>query len=134
MVEPVGHLLRQHGLVRTESPAQELAEPVRLLDRLAAGERGHDRRAGGAKDALDLVEGVLPRQRLEAARAGLAQRRGDAVGGVEVAVREAALVAEPTLVDLGVVAGEDPLDLALACRRADAAADRAGAAGAVGTF
>ena len=38
---------------------------------------------------------------------------------------EAALVAEPALVDLGVVAREDPLDLALARRRADVAADRA---------
>src|SRR5882672_12729940 len=42
--------------------------------------------------------------------------------------REAALVAQPPLVDLWVVAGEDALDLALARRGADVAADRAEAA------
>ena len=46
----------------------------------------------------------------------------------EVREGEAALVAEPALVDLGVVAREDALDLALARRRADVAADRAEAA------
>ena len=43
-------------------------------------------------------------------------------------VAEAALVAEPALVDLRVVAGEDPLHLPLAGRRGDVAADRAEAA------
>src|ERR1700748_2170821 len=41
---------------------------------------------------------------------------------------EAAVIAEPALVDLGVVAREDALDLALARRGADVAADRAEAA------
>src|SRR5256885_8678029 len=43
-------------------------------------------------------------------------------------VREATLVAEPPLVDLEVVARQDPLDFALACRRVDVAADGAEAA------
>ena len=46
----------------------------------------------------------------------------------EVRIREAALVAEPAAVDLGVVAGEDPLDLPLADRRRRVAADRAAGA------
>src|SRR5262249_9748069 len=40
-------------------------------------------------------------------------------------VGEATLVAQPPLVDLGVVPGQDALDLALAGRRLDVAADRA---------
>jgi hypothetical protein len=43
---------------------------------------------------------------------------------------EAPLVAEPALVDLGVVAGENPLDFALALVDVDVAADRAEAADA----
>src|SRR5205823_7704428 len=62
---------------------------------------------------------------LEPALAGLAHRLLDPVRGVEVREPEAPLVAEPALVDLRVVAGEDPLDLALARRRGDVAADRA---------
>src|SRR3954469_14814188 len=40
-------------------------------------------------------------------------------------IAEAALVAEPAAVDLGMVAGEDPLDLPLPHRRVDVAADGA---------
>src|SRR6266550_8845289 len=40
-------------------------------------------------------------------------------------VGETALVAEPTVVDLRMVPRQDPLDLALTCRRADVAADGA---------
>src|SRR5262249_12747420 len=47
---------------------------------------------------------------------------------VQVREAETALVAEPTLVDLRVVAGEDPLDLALAGGGGDVAADGAEAA------
>src|SRR6266508_5180010 len=43
-------------------------------------------------------------------------------------VREASFVAEPALIDLGVVARQDPLHLPLASRGVDAAADRAQAA------
>src|SRR5207248_7088186 len=46
----------------------------------------------------------------------------------QVSEAEAALVADPALVDLGMVPREDPLDLALAHRRVDVAADRAHAA------
>ncbi len=48
----------------------------------------------------------------------LPERVAHAVGRVEVREAEAALVAEPALVDLGMVAREDPLDLPLAGRRA----------------
>src|SRR5206468_205337 len=51
-----------------------------------------------------------------------------AVARVQLRVGEAALVAEPALVDLGVVAGEDALDLSLAGGGGDVAADRAEAA------
>ena len=64
-------------------------------------------RAGGAQEPLGLVERVVPADRLEAARADLAQRILDPVGRAQVREREAALVAEPALVDLGVVARED---------------------------
>ena len=96
---------------------EELREPVCLLDGLGAGERRHDRRPGVAEEALGLVERVGPGERFEAARPGLAERILDPVGRVQVREREAALVAEPALVDLGMVAREDPLDLALARRR-----------------
>src|SRR5262245_16009870 len=45
-------------------------------------------------------------------------------------VGEASLVAQPALVDLRMVAGEDPLHLSLARRHVDVAADRAEAADA----
>src|SRR5262249_61729961 len=55
-------------------------------------------------------------------------RPGDGVARVQVRVGEAALVAEPAAVDLGVVPGLDPLDPALAGRRGDVAAGGAEAA------
>ena len=76
-----------------------------------------------AQQPLGLVERLLPRHGLEAAPADALQRLAEPVLGAQVRVREAALVADPALVDLGVVAGEDPLDLALAHRRVDVAAD-----------
>src|SRR5262249_61976308 len=91
----------------------------------AARPRGHDRGAGGAQQPLGLVQRLLPAERLEAARADLAQRILDAVVGAQMPEGKPALVAEPALVDLRVVAGENPLDLALARGRADVAADRA---------
>ena len=74
---------------------------------------------------LCLVERLRPRDGLEAVQACAEQRLGEPVLGVQVRVGEAALVADPALVDLRVVAGEDPLDLALADGRVDVAADRA---------
>src|SRR5205085_2487610 len=59
---------------------------------------------------------------------GLAERRGDTVARVQVLVGEAALVAQPALVDLWMVPRLDPLDLPLARRRGDVAADGAQAA------
>ena len=129
MVERVGHVLGQHGRVRAEPDAQELREPVGLLDRLAARERGHDRATPAARRCRSASSSASSQPSAsKRSRAGLAQRVLDPVVGVEVREGEAALVAEPALVDLGVVAREDPLDLALARRRADVAADRAEAA------
>ena len=112
-----------------EPLAQELGERVRLLDRLGAGERSDDAAFGLAQQALGLVERPLPGHLLEAAAAH-AQQAGRAVRSrcVEVCVRKASLVAEPALVDLGMVAGQDALHLALARRRVDVAADGAQAA------
>src|SRR5205823_8436730 len=110
------------GGVGAEAAAEELPEPVRLLDRLAARQHGQRRLGAGAQRLLDGVERGVPLERLEAARPRLAQRCGDAVAGAQVAEREAALVAEPALIDLGMVPREDPLDLSLARRRADVAA------------
>ena len=120
--------LGQHGRVRAEALAQQLAERVRLLDRLGAGERGHDPALRAAQQRLGAVERVVPGELAEAAAPHALERVDDPVAGVEVRVGEAALVAEPALVDLGVVAREDPLDLALARRRRDVAADGAEAA------
>ena len=127
-VERAGDLLRQHRLVGVEPDAQQLAERVRLLDRLGAREHRDDPPARLAQQPLGLVERLLPRHGLETAQADALQRLAEPVLGVQVRVREAALVADPALVDLGVVAGEDPLDLALAHRRVDVAADGAEAA------
>ena len=126
-VERVGDLFREDRLVPAE-PAQELRERVRLLDRLRAGEGGDDAAAGGAQEPLRLVDRVVPRDGLEAAAADALDRVDDPVLGADVREREAALVADPALVDLGMVPGQDALDLALARRRVDVAADRAEAA------
>ena len=65
-------LLRQHGGVRAEPGAHEPAERVGLLDRLGAGERGHDPAVGRAQQPLGLVERVVPRDRARGPRAGRA--------------------------------------------------------------
>ena len=124
-VERGADVLGHDRAVGAEAPAQELAQRVRLLHRLGAGERGDDARPGCTKHLLGLVERVVPRERLVAANSDLAARVDDAVAGAQVRESEAALVAEPALVDLRVVPGADPLDLALARRRLDVAADRA---------
>src|SRR5439155_8610814 len=106
----------------------EPRERVGDLDGLGAGEREHDTVAGCAGEPLDLVERVVPRNLAEAVAARAPERRRHPVRRAQSGEREPALVAEPTLVDLRVVARQDPLDLALACRRRDVAADRAKAA------
>src|SRR4029077_13005130 len=83
-----------------------------------------------AQQPFCVVERIFPRDLLESPLPNAAERVGDSVVGVEVREGEAALVAEPALVDLGVVAREDPLDLALALVDVDVAADRAEAADA----
>src|SRR5439155_16760254 len=95
---------------------------------LRAGERGYDPALGAAQQLLGLVERVVPGEHVEAAAADASQRVGDPVPRAQVREGEAALVAEPALVDLGMVAGEDPLDLSLSRRRLDVAADGAHAA------
>ena len=67
--------------------------------------------AGARQHLLGEVEGVVPPDGLEVAVAASPERILEPVAGAEVREREAALVAEPALVDLGVVAREDPLDL-----------------------
>ncbi len=113
--------------MRIEPHAEEPREAVGLFDRLGARERGDDRAARGAEHALGLVEGVLPGETLEGG-SRLPQWIPDPVACMQVLERETPLVAEPALVDLGVVAGEDPLDASFARGRADVAADRAKAA------
>ena len=59
-VERVRGRLGQHGRVRAEPLAQQLAERVRLLDRLRAGERGDDPALRAAQQRLGAVERVVP--------------------------------------------------------------------------
>src|SRR5262249_5704881 len=94
-------------------------------DRLRAGEGGDNAALGLAQQPLRLVERALPRDLLEAATSDPQQRVAQPVLGTQVLIREAALVAEPAAVDVGVVPREDPLDLPFARRRVDVAADRA---------
>ena len=91
----VRRLLGQHRAVRAQPLAEQLGERVRLLDRLAARERGDGRRAAGAQELLGPVERVVPRQLLEPPRAGLAERGRDPVARGQVRVGVAPLVAEP---------------------------------------
>src|SRR5262249_60762978 len=97
-------LLRQDGILCMQALAHQPAERVGLLERLAAGERRDGRLRPFAQDALDLVESLLPAQPLEAARAGLAERGRDPVGGGQVGETGPPLVAQPSVLDLGVVA------------------------------
>ncbi len=81
-----------------------------------------------AQERLGAIERVVPGELAEPAPANALERVQDPVVGVEVREGEATLVAQPALVDLGVVAREDPLDLALPGRGRDVAADGAEAA------
>ena len=77
--------------------------------------------------ALGLVQSLLPARPARTPRR--TRRRGrDPVVGAQVSVGEAALVAQPAFVHLGVVSGEDPRHLALARRRPGVTPDRAEAA------
>ena len=100
--------------MRAETLAHELRERVRLLDRLGAGQRDDDATVRRAQQPLGLVERVVPGDRLEPAAPHALDRIDDAVARAQVREREAALVAEPAFVDLGVVARADALHLALA--------------------
>src|SRR3954468_5704141 len=99
-----------------------------LLDRLAAGEGDDDPPAGLLQAPLRLVDGLVPGDGLESAASNSAASLRYPVGGVEVRIAEAPLVAEPALVDLGVVPRKDPRHLALPRRRPGVAAHRAQAA------
>ena len=87
------------------------------------GECGDDASVRLAEQPLGLVECALPGHFLEAATPHAQDRVAQSVLRVEVRVRETTLVAEPAVVDLGMVSGKDALDLALARRRVDVAAD-----------
>ena len=107
-----------------EPDPNELRERPGCLVRLRARVRDHDRPSGLAEPALGLVDGLLPRDRLEAAPAHSEERRANPVGGAHVVEREAALVAEPAVVDLGMVPREDARRLPLPRRHPDVAARR----------
>src|SRR5262249_15208117 len=124
-VERGAHVLGHDSDVRIEALAQELAEGVGLLDRLGPGERRDDVRPGSAQHLLGCVERVVPRERLVTPVSDLAARIDDAVAAAQVREPEAALVAEPALVDLRMVPRADALDPSLARRRVDVAADGA---------
>ncbi len=112
-------------------PSPSFDEPRdrgRGLHGLASREGDDHRAAGLLQAALGLVQSLLPRDRLEAPSAHPAPRDRDPVVGPQVSVGEAALVAQPPFVHLGVVSGEDPRHLALARRRPGVAPDRAEAA------
>src|SRR4029079_9189765 len=83
-----------------------------------------------AQQPFRLVDRALPGHFLEAAAPHAPERVAQAVLRAQVLVGEAALVAEPALVDLGMVARDDALDLPLPRRDVDVAADGAQAADA----
>src|SRR6266508_104882 len=94
-----------------------------LFHGLRSRERYDHRSLGLAETALPFVEGLFPGDRLEPAAANALERPADAVVGPQVLVGEAALVADPAGVDLGVVARQDARHLPLTCRRPHVAAD-----------
>jgi hypothetical protein len=103
-VEPVRNSFGHDRGMRAEALTQELAERVCLLDGLRAGERGHDAALGAAQQLLGAVERVGPGELHETPPLDAFEGIDDSVAGIDVRVGEAALVAEPTLVHLGVVA------------------------------
>ena len=121
--------LGQDGRVRVEPFAQQPRERVGLLDRLRArrtpSRRGPRRRGAATRPRRARAPTTPARGRAgshgRAGRRSGRPRRG--AGRRSGPCRRAS-----PRVDLGVVAGQDPLDLALAHRRGDVAADRAEAA------
>ena len=111
----------EHRRVRAEAAPQEHAQPVGDLGRLRPGKRGDDPPAGAPQQLLRTVQGGVPLERLEPELAP-AERRRHPIRRMQVREREAALVADPAAVDLGVVARLHALDLTFARRRADVAA------------
>ena len=102
-VERIRHLFWEESGVRAEPAAQELAERVRLLDRLGAREGGDDASVRLAEQPFGLVQRALPGDLLEAAPPYAHDRIAHAVLRVQMRVRETALVAEPAVVDVGIV-------------------------------
>ena len=94
---------RENGRVRVEAGSEQPPQGVRDLRRLGAGERGHDGAARLSEHGLDLVERLVPGDLFEALLPA-SERRRDPILGAEVRIREAALVAEPPAIDLGMVA------------------------------
>ncbi len=111
--------------VGAEPMPHEARERGGLLDALAPGERDHDRAARLAEALRRFADGLVVGDGLEAAPADPDQRLAQPVGRMQVIEREPALVAEPAVIHLGVVPGEDPRDVALAGRRPGVAPDRA---------
>ena len=120
-------------MARAEPVAEQLREQERLLvGGLPAGQRG---RLGARllERAAGVLERLLPARRHQV-RALADQRLRDALFAVDRLVGEAALVAQPAVVDLGVVAREHAHDAVVADGELDVAlrgAERAQRAGAL---
>src|SRR5262249_51294073 len=127
-VEALADLFRKHRRVCVQADADELCECVGLLVRLGTGKGYRDPAVGLAEQPIGVVQRLFPGDLLEPAPASAPQRVGNPVVGVQVREGKPPLVAEPALVDLGVVPREDPPHLALALVGVDVAADRAEAA------
>ncbi len=96
-----------------------------LLHSLCTGEGDDERAARLLEAARGRLGRLLVGDGVEAAAPHAQERLVDAVGGAQMLVPEAPLVAEPAFVDLRVVAGEDSCHRAFPRRRPDVAADRA---------
>ena len=104
--------------------AHEALEEEALLVRRAVARQRADAAAHAAQGAGGGLEGALPAHRRQLA-AVAQQRLGDALVDVDGLVREAPAVAEPPVVDLVVLAGEDAQDALVADGELDVALARA---------
>src|SRR5438067_1372641 len=110
------------SLARCEPPPAPPPDQIKIARSLARRRSPRSPRMS-RRQARAVVPGAVWMS--PAAPADAPERIGDPVLGVQVVEAEAALVTEPALVDLRVVAGEDPPDFAFALVGVDVAADRA---------
>jgi hypothetical protein len=124
-VERGADVLGHDRAVSLQALSEEFRQGVGLLDGLGAGQRGDDVLACRPEHGLGLSKRVIPGQGLVPAATREPAGVDDPVACTEVREPEPALVAEPALVDLGMVPRDDALDLSLASRGFDVAAHRA---------